>query len=438
VETILNKSADAIIIGTGVIGTNIALELNRKGLKTLSIDKNSAAGYGPTSGSCAIIRVHYSTLEGTAFAYEGYHYWRDWAEYLGVEDERGLAEFREIGCLVMCTDSNGHMQRHTNHCDSLSIPYERWDAEQIRRKLPIYDLQSYWPPRRMNDPAFGQPGQGNIENAIFFPTAGYITDPQLSTHNLQRATEAAGGEFLFGHSVVDILKQDDRVNGVRLHDGSEIHAPVVVNVAGPSAAKINAMAGALDDMTISTRALKQEVVHVPAPEGFDFYENAPIISDSDIACYCRPEKGNFILIGSEDPECDPKEWVDAENYDRNFTEQWNHQAYRYAQRVPSLGIPRQMSGVVDLYDVSDDWIPVYDKSALPGYYMSCGSSGNQYKNAPIAGQMMASLIEYCENGNDHDTHPLQFDLPYIKRSIDVGFYSRKRQINQESSFSVLG
>ena len=111
---------------------------------------------------------------------------------------------------------------------------------------------------------------------------------------------------------------------------------------------------------------------------------------------------------------------------------------RYAQRVPSLGIPSKTRGVVDLYDASTDWIPIYDKTSLSGYYMACGTSGNQYKNAPIAGKMMAELIGYCEAGNDHDVSPLNYELPYIKRDINVGFYSRKREINQESSFSVLG
>lgn len=433
-----NTTTDAVIIGAGVIGTAIALELNRLGIRTVSIDKNPASGYGPTSASCAIIRVHYSTLDGTAFAYEGYHYWRDWADYLAFEDERGLAEFREIGCLVMCTPHNDHMRRHTAHCDELGVPYERWDAAQIKQRLPIYDLTSYWPPKRISDPGFGEPGTGQVQGGIFFPTAGYVTDPQLSTHNLQVATEHAGGAFVFGRAVTEILKSGERIKGVRLDDGTEIHAPVVVNVAGPHSAAVNAMAGALDDMTIATRALKQEVVHVPAPKGFDFYEHGTVVSDSDIACYCRPEKGNFILIGSEDPECDPREWVDADSYDPSFTDQWTHQAYRYAQRVPSLGIPNQMRGVVSLYDVSDDWIPVYDASAVPGYYMAIGSSGNQYKNAPIAGMMMARLIEYCEGGGDHDRDPLRFELPYISRTIDVGFYSRKREVNQDSSFSVLG
>jgi len=38
------------------------------------------------------------------------------------------------------------------------------------------------------------------------------------------------------------------------------------------------------------------------------------------------------------------------------------------------------------------WIPIYDKSDLPGFYLAIGTSGNQYKNAPEVGKMMAELI----------------------------------------------
>ena len=55
--------------------------------------------------------------------------------------------------------------------------------------------------------------------------------------------------------------------------------------------------------------------------------------------------------------------------------------------------------------------------------MACGTSGNQYKNAPIAGKLMAALVTYCEN----DTAPMTFTLPYTEVKIDAGFYSRKRQ-----------
>ena len=103
-----------------------------------------------------------------------------------------------------------------------------------------------------------------------------------------------------------------------------------------------------------------------------------------------------------------------------------------------LEIPKEPKGLVDLYDCTPDWIPIYDKSCLPGFYMAIGTSGNQFKNAPVVGAMMADLIERCENGHDHDGDPVQFTLGHIGRPINVGFFSRLRQVNKESSFSVIG
>ncbi|MFC3614407.1 NAD(P)/FAD-dependent oxidoreductase [Lutimaribacter marinistellae] len=430
---------DAIIIGTGVIGAAIAFEMAKKGIRTLSLDRNTQAGHGSTAGSCAIIRMHYSTYPGTAFAWEGYHYWRDWAEYLGLPAEADLAQFREVGCLVMKTDANGHLEKHMKYSAELGCPFEELTAEQVQEKMPIYSLDSFAPARRMDDPEFGKPNGSKMGGAVFWPNGGYVTDPALSAQNLLEAAKRHGAEVRTRAEVVEIVQEGGRVKGVRLADGEEILSDVVINVAGPGSSIINRMAGVTDDMTIETRPLRQEVVHVPSPEGFDFETQGTIVSDSDIACYVRPEHGNHILIGSEDPECDTHHWVENDtDYNRDFTDQWTTQAMRYAQRVPSLGIPSKTRGVVDLYDASTDWIPIYDKSSLGGFYMACGTSGNQYKNAPIAGKMMAALVEYCEAGNDHDQAPLQFELPYIGRSIDVGFYSRKRPINEESSFSVLG
>ena len=433
------KSADAIIIGAGVIGAAIAFEMAKAGWKTLSVDRNSQIGHGSTSGSCAIIRTHYSTFDGTLFAWEGYHYWRDWEDYLGLPAGAHIAKYRETGCLVMKSEANGYLEKHMKNCVLLAYPFEEWSPQTIVEKLPIYDLKSFTPPRTLDDPEFGQPNGSQLKGGVYWPKTGYVTDPALSAQNLAQAAKLHGAEFLNGVEVSAILHTGGRVSGIALANGDEIHSPVVINVAGPASSMINAMAGVLDDMTIKTRPLRQEVVHIPAPKGFDFENHGLIVSDSDIACYCRPEHGNNILIGSEDPECDAHQWVENDvDYDRNFSDQWTTQARRYGQRVPSLGIPQQSRGVVDLYDASTDWIPIYDKSQLPGFYMACGSSGNQYKNAPIAGKMMAALIEHCENGHNHDEQPLQFTLPYLQRDCDVGFYSRKRAINEESSFSVLG
>lgn len=434
----MSKCYDAIIIGAGIIGSAVSLELARANWKTLNVDRLPAAGYGSTASSCAIIRTHYSTIDGSAFAYEGYHYWKNWGDYLGTADERGIAQFVDCGCLVIKTAKNGYLETVCAHMDHLDIPYQVWDRQRIQERFPIYDLRQFAPVRRPEDPEFGATTGELLSGAIFFPNAGYINDPQLATHNLQRAAEAAGGEFRYNAEVKEIRRKQGRVEGITLADGSTIDAPVVVNVAGPHSAKINRIAKVENDMTITTRALRQEVCHVPSPVGFDYEHQACVVSDSDIGCYTRPETGNYILIGSEDPECDPREFVDPDDYPRNFTDQWTAQAQRLGMRIPTLGIPQQAKGVVDLYDVSDDWIPIYDKSSLTGYYMAIGSSGNQFKNAPVVGVMMAELIRQCQNGRDHDRDPVSFRLRHTGRDINVGFYSRRRKINPNSSFSVLG
>lgn len=435
----MSKTYDAIVIGAGIIGTCIGFELSKRGYKTLNIDKLPAAGYGSTSGSCAILRLHYSTADGVAMAREGYYYWLDWPKYLGFVDEKGLVDYLNTGCLVIKTEKNKYLTNVMPALDELKVPYEELDPDQVRAKMPFLDTRSFGPPTLLDDERFGQPTGESIAGAIYIPESGYISDPQLSCHNVQRAAEALGAEYRFKAEVVDILKKEGRAAGVKLADGSEIEAPVVINVAGPHSFIINRLAGVEEDMNIKTRALRQEVCHVPSPAGVPYQELGTLLSDGDIGCYSRPEVGDHILIGSEDPDCDSLEYVDdPDNYNKSFTEQWTTQAMREAQRVQNLTVPNQPQGVVDLYDCSNDWIPIYDKSNLPGFYMAIGTSGNQYKNAPVVGVLMAELIEKVESGQDHDQEPVTFTMHYTRRECDIGFYSRLREINPDSSFSVIG
>ena len=434
----MSETYDAVVIGAGVIGAAVGLELARGGRKVLNVDALPAAGYGSTSNSCAIIRIYYSTLDGTAMAYDGYHDWKGWADYLGAEDESGHALFHETGTLVFKTPHNKNLSLVLGHVAALGIPYEEWDGDRVRQAIPGYTLDSFAPARLMSDPQFGESNGATLSGGVFFPTGGYISDPQLASHNIQRAAEAAGGTFLFNRKVVEIPVQDGKVQGVVLDDGTRISAPIVVNVAGPHSSAINAMAGADKDMRITTKPLRQEVVHVDAPEGMDFEKTGIVVSDSDIAVYIRPETGNHILIGSEDPACDAHQVVDPDDYNRDLTDQAVTQAYRQAQRLPSLEVSQSPKGVVDLYDVTEDWIPIYDRSCIGGYYMACGSSGNQFKNAPVAGRMMAAMIDYVEGGGDQDAAPLKFKLKHLDHAIDTATFSRLRAINQDSTFSVLG
>ena len=133
-----------------------------------------------------------------------------------------------------------------------------------------------------------------------------------------------------------------------------------------------------------------------------------------------------IIVGSAEPECDALHWIDDPDvFEAQPTAQaCDAQVLRLARRIPSLSIPPRPVGYAALYDVADDWIPVYDRTSLAGFYVAIGTSGNQFKNAPVAGRFMAALIQACENGHDHDSDPVRFTGPFTKNEINLGHYSQ--------------
>ena len=438
-EPTQNQQYDAIIVGAGIVGAAVAFELAKKGYRTLNVDKLPTSGYGSTSNSCAIVRAHYSTYDGVAMAYEGFGYWKDWSGYLDSDDERGHALYMQSGTVLFML-KGGHHEKVLPLFDQVGVPYEVWDNATMAERVPFFEHGTHGDPTRPEDDRFWAEPEGELVGGLFTPDSGYVSDPQLATHNLQRAAEAKGATFMFKAEVAEVRQAEGRVTGIMLADGTEVDAPVVVNVAGPHSFVINKMAGVYDSMNIKTKALRHEVHHVPSPAGIDFESEGLHTSDSDLAIYVRPESGNNILIGSEDPPCDPQVWVDdPDDYDTVVSdEQWNAQVLRLARRMPSLGVPNEKKGIVDLYDVSDDWIPIYDRTDLAGFYVAIGSSGNQFKNAPVAGYCMAELIDAVEKGHDHDADPLVVTGLFTGLEMNMGFYRRNREINPNSSFSVNG
>ncbi|MFP5488859.1 MAG: FAD-dependent oxidoreductase, partial [Acidimicrobiia bacterium] len=118
-------------------------------------------------------------------------------------------------------------------------------------------------------------------------------------------------------------------------------------------------------------------------------------------------------------------------------EVWETAMWRFARRVPEFGVPTAPVGLAALYDVTDDWVPVYDRSSLDGFFMACGTSGNQFKNAPMVGTVMHSIVEHTLAGGDQDGDPVQVTGPYTGAPIDTGAFSRRRR-PAVTSRTVLG
>jgi len=420
------SSTDVVIIGGGVMGASIALELSKNGRKVVVIDKGGAPGAGSTSASSAIIRFTYSNFNTILMAWEAAQYWYNWSDFVGVEDPDGMAKFVKTGYLVFLTEGyDGVRQREL--WDQFGIPYEVLSPEEVRKRWPAFETGKFYPPKSIEDPAFADDPYDQL-SALFDPLSGFMDDPMLAAHNLAHAAKAHGAEFFFHKEVSGITKSGDRVTGVTLASGESISAPIVINAAGPHAAKINRLAGVYDEMKVHHQPLRQEVFSPPAPVGFRLEDNAPIVADLDLGQYFRPHMGDLLNVGTTEPACDPLHFIeDADDWNDQVTvEFFERVMLRLARRLPDFGIPLKLLGIGALYDVTDDWIPLYDKSSLNGFFMACGTSGNQFKNAPLVGKFMRILIEAQERGIDHDVTPLEFVGEATGKAINLGAFSRLR------------
>jgi sarcosine oxidase, subunit beta len=183
------------------------------------------------------------------------------------------------------------------------------------------------------------------------------------------------------------------------------------------------------------------VHQVRAPSGFsDGLQFGPAITDLDLGTYMRPAPGGHLLIGGTEPDCDPLEWADDPDHadPRVTATGFYAQVVRAARRLPELVVPNLPTGIAGVYDVAEDWTPIYDRTDLDGYYVAMGTSGNQFKNAPLVGRFMSTLVAGIENGHDHDAQPLHYRCEHTGHVINIGAFSRKREINAGSTRTVIG
>ena len=67
-----------------------------------------------------------------------------------------------------------------------------------------------------------------------------------------------------------------------------------------------------------------------------------------------------------------------------------------------------------------------------------GTSGNQFKNAPVVGQLVAALVTAVEAGHDHDRDPLVWTAPRTGQPLELARFSRLRPVDPLAPTSVMG
>jgi glycine/D-amino acid oxidase-like deaminating enzyme len=395
-------TADVVIIGAGIIGLSIAHQISRRDPRRIMIlEKAANVAEGSTGASSAILRQRYTHLEAITIARDGLRAHRNWAAYTGLEEPR--ARFHHSGVLWMLAETREVVERDRDRMISLGIDAEVVDAEGVRSRFPAlstcnapFDLSGETEHVCVDHDAFLYEGDSG-----FF-------DPVSAAQDLLEVVRKAGVEVRFQAEVTGIRTSGRNVEGVDLADGSSVDAPVVVNAAGPWAARIAAMAGLEWKWTI--RPIRAQVIYrewprdlVPGP--------IPVLGDSSSGIYLRPEaSGQQILVGSILHEDEQEVVEDPDRFNNNVDASFRDtKIHALHHRIPSLPYRGQITGLAGMYTMNvEDVHPIVGPTAIEGFIVANGFSGHGFKESPSVGSMIARFLTGAP-ADEWDTEaPMEF------------------------------
>jgi glycine/D-amino acid oxidase-like deaminating enzyme len=254
--------------------------------------------------------------------------------------------------------ANNRLQR------SLGVDVHLLDAPALRQRFPWLNT---------DDVAVGSfMGRGE----------GWI-DGYTLLNAFKRRARANGVAYRHAE-VADLLREGDRVTGVRCADGSTIAAPVVVNAAGAGGRGIAALAG----IALPIRNIKQSVFAFESPFRVD---GMPFVLAQD-RLFFRPEGSGYIVgLGIDDAL--PGEIADYDVDHAVFEDRiWP----LLAARVPGFAQLRVRSAWSGHYDMN-----LFDHNAIvgrvpgrDGFYLANGFSGHGVMQSPGIGRALSELIVY--------------------------------------------
>ena len=383
------ESADAVVIGGGVMGCSIAYQLAKRGFGRVVLCEREGIASGSTGGSSALIRMHYSNRSTIQMAWRSLLAFERFEEY----SEGGRAGFVQTGYLVLADASlREGVRKNTALARSLGVETRWMEKEELARFVP-------W--ARLDD----------VVGAAYEPRSGYA-DPHAVTSALAEGAKKYGARIRQNCPVVG-LRLDGRGAARVETPRGVIETPVVVNASGAWANKV----GALSGHRFPVEAVREQDTVFEAV-GANGERVDIVVYDGPTRLYYRPEGRDLLLVGRDniEPEC-----VDPDDFNRKEDMDFVLDVVeRMRRRWPDFENAKLFRGWGCLYCVTPDWMPVLDRHPeAPGYYVCAGMSGHGFKLAPAVGEMMAELIMTgsCEEPDIGDYRLARFEEGSLMRSV---------------------
>jgi sarcosine oxidase subunit beta len=191
-----------------------------------------------------------------------------------------------------------------------------------------------------------------------------------------------------------------RVVGVDT-DVGRIAAPIVVNAAGPWAARLAATVG----LSLPVRVWRHDTFYLGASQPRDVA--APIVLDHARQVYFRPHDHDQLLVGLETANALGGE--PARPFVSIGDAEVATMRARLRSRLPRMADAPLRSAHGGQDGMTPDQRAIIDRVGPDGHYLLCGFSGSGFKTAPATGLAMAELI-----------------VDGVSRSVDISGYTLDR------------
>jgi glycine/D-amino acid oxidase-like deaminating enzyme len=366
ISIMLPTTADVVIIGGGCMGASAAYHLAERGAgKIVLVERDRFLAMGSTGRNAGGVRYQFSTPVNIQLSLYSLDIIARFEELFGVS-----ANYHPIGYLFLLTQPEEIKQFKQNIVlqQSLGVKWVRYlEPAEIGELIPLVNLE------------------GVLGGSIC--THDGTADPNTITQTFASEARKRGAAIETDANAWELETQGGRVSKVKTDKG-EIETRVVVNCAGPWAAKIGAMLvssqGERGELEIPIAPVRRQFFNTDAiPE---IPRDHPFVIEFTTSLYFHPESPGLVVGMSNKNERPGESYA--------IDEAFHHETLERAMyRLPLLENARVTKQMAGLYETTPDAHPILGQARdVPGFYICAGFSGHGFQHSPAAGKVLSEII----------------------------------------------